>query len=209
MNGLKYQAGRKRIPLPLFIKHFTSSEWHICDSISFLFSFSFWCMCVLYTCAHACMGALAQVCACRVQKGNSRFLISYFPPCSLKNLVPVSSWTWSLFFGCDPSIFCLIPLTIQHRRHVWPGFSYVGARDTNSGLHTATPSHSAISLDSLTSSLCGTWCGPEISPGIWLRGLSVRMKLFIHYSNVRQIVATRWTSAWSVNWNSVQVAFVC
>lgn len=75
-----------------------------------------------------------------------------------------------------------------------PGLSCDGARDTNSGLHACaanTPSHSAISLDSLTSSLCGTWCGPEISPGIWLRGLSMRVKLFIHYPNVRQTVASQ------------------
>lgn len=50
-----------------------------------------------------------------------------------------------------------------------PGLSYVGARDTNSGLHVcaaSTPSHSAIFLDYLTLFLCGTWYGPEISPGI-------------------------------------------
>lgn len=119
----------QRIPLPLFIKHFTSSEWHVCDSISFLFSF--WCMCgVCVWYIHMCACVYGCTCACRVQKGNIRFLISYFPPCSLKNLVlslpePGVCFSAGLSAQLTPASLVSIPPTIQHCRHIWAHLAYL------------------------------------------------------------------------------------
>lgn len=116
----------QRIPLPLFIKHFTSSEWHVCDSISFFFFF----VLVYVWYIHMCACVYGCTCACRVQKGNIRFLISYFPPRSLKNLVlslpgPGVCCSAGLSAQLTPASLVSVPPTIQHCRHIWVCLAYL------------------------------------------------------------------------------------
>lgn len=82
----------ERVTLSLFIKHLLAQSDISVTPLVFCFLFSFWRMCGgtwvfvcgICLCVHVCIGALVQACACRFQKGNIRFLISYFLPYSSK-----------------------------------------------------------------------------------------------------------------------------
>lgn len=128
----------ERVTLSLFIKHFTSSEWHICNSISFLFSFFilayvWWCMsvCVWYMLVCACVYRCTCPGMClQIPEGEyqvSDLLLSTLFLQDLSITEPGVCFSVGLAGKPTPVFLVSTPPTIQcwDYRHLWPCLAYL------------------------------------------------------------------------------------